>query len=48
MELDEMVEELSNEQLKARIKTVERHAQVAEQDFYEKEMRINVDQTTRT
>jgi hypothetical protein len=36
MELDEMVEELSIEQLKARIKTVERHAQVAEQDFYEK------------
>ncbi len=36
MKLDERVEELSDEDLRARIKTVERHALVGEQDFYEK------------
>lgn len=36
MELDEMLEELDDEELRQRIKTLERQVLVAEQDFYEK------------
>lgn len=36
MELEEDFAQLSMEELRKRIKTVERHVEVAEQDFYEK------------
>jgi len=36
MELEEDFGKLSLEELKKRLKTIERHAMVAEQDFYEK------------